>query len=116
MHDDVLKYFPQLALVVALHLSDDRGIPMHLEANGLFHLGFGKYSTLNLQYAADHFRITVAEAQAVRDHLASGSGYDETKYLIFIAQQKPRYHVEADAAIALLDSLIAKQESANASV
>lgn len=38
MHDDVLRHFPKLADVVALHLADTFGVPMHAEANGWYWL------------------------------------------------------------------------------
>jgi hypothetical protein len=37
-HDELLKYFPKFAPLVALHLSDIDGVPMHAEANGWYWL------------------------------------------------------------------------------
>jgi len=44
LHDDILKFWPKLAPVIALHLSDDKGVPMHAEANGWYQLA-GYYQT-----------------------------------------------------------------------
>lgn len=37
-HDEIVKIWPKLAPVVALHLSDDQGVPMHAEPNGWYWL------------------------------------------------------------------------------
>lgn len=37
-HAEILRAFPKLALIVALHLSDPDGVPMHAVANGRYHL------------------------------------------------------------------------------
>jgi len=44
VHDEVLKHFPELAPVVALHLCDDLGSPGYNGANGWYCLG-GYYQT-----------------------------------------------------------------------
>jgi hypothetical protein len=38
LHDEILEHFPSLAALVALHLSDINGKPMHAEANGWYDL------------------------------------------------------------------------------
>lgn len=38
LHGEVLKVMPELAPLVALHLCDDDGSPMHAEANGWYNL------------------------------------------------------------------------------
>ena len=38
LHDDILKHWPTLAPIVALHLSDDTGTPMHAIANSWYQL------------------------------------------------------------------------------
>jgi len=38
LHDEILEHFPSLADLVALHLSDINGKPMHAEANGWYDL------------------------------------------------------------------------------
>lgn len=36
LHDDIAKYFPKLRPIIAMHLSDDTGTPMHADANGWY--------------------------------------------------------------------------------
>jgi len=120
-HDIILKLWPELAPVVALHLSDDRGVPMHFEANGLYHLGFSPYTPPKhgLLFAARHFRISVTDAERVKAAIACAprldggtyDGYDPKAYANWCNSCLPRYQQEADAAIALLDRLIAEQEN-----
>lgn len=38
LHDAILKKFPRFADLIALHLSDIDGVPMHPEANGWYNL------------------------------------------------------------------------------
>lgn len=38
LHDDIAKYFPNLAPLIKFHLWDQSGIPMHYFANGLYWL------------------------------------------------------------------------------
>lgn len=80
IHDEILKAFPFLAPLVALHLSNsDNGEPMHAEANGFYWLagafgGFGeeyhggsgndgKDVATCLDYAASTLRISKDDAQ-----------------------------------------------------
>lgn len=77
-------------------------------------LGIGKWSELNLDWAASHFRISKEEAEDLRVSLFSPmaeierqghkQAYDRHKYLVWLAQQKPRYHQEAETAIEWLES------------
>jgi len=134
IHDDILAHWPELAPVVRLHLSDDVGTPMHAEANGWYMLAgyFGgageKYHAGNgmrhfgteyrlptadecLASFAEHMRITVDEARVFAKDLR-----DRTPDLLrlggralmatWIEEQAPRWKAEADAAVAVLDSLI----------
>lgn len=50
-HDVVLRLWPRLAPVVALHLCDDNGMPMHAEANGWYQLA-GYYGGAGETYHA----------------------------------------------------------------
>jgi hypothetical protein len=60
-HKEILKHFPRFANLAALHLSDIDGTPMHTLENGCYHLGLGKFSELNYDFAKKHFRCTDAE-------------------------------------------------------
>lgn len=55
LHEDTLKLWPELAPVVALHLCDDTGIPMHAEANGWYQLA-GYYQTDDRYHAGNSRR------------------------------------------------------------
>jgi hypothetical protein len=44
IHDEILKYFPHLAPLVEVHLSDCDGLPMHAEANARYWAGLSKWS------------------------------------------------------------------------
>lgn len=84
VHDEILKHWPELADLAALHLSDIEGVPMHALENGLYFLGSGweasyrKAATPDERMAivARHFRISV---QHVRDELVPllGDGWTE---------------------------------------
>jgi hypothetical protein len=86
-HEEILRYWPKFADIVALHLSDIDGAPMHGVANGwydlagalggageTFHRGNSEtYGRLDvsragcLQLFADHFRITIEAVSAIHD-------------------------------------------------
>lgn len=82
-HETILKRWPHLAPLAALHLSDINGAPMHAEANGWYQLagalpdGAGeRYHAGNsdrkptndecLQTFADHCRVSLDAARAMR--------------------------------------------------
>jgi hypothetical protein len=141
LHDKILKYWPELAPVVALHLSDSNGVPMHAEANAWYqlagyyggvneqyHAGNGKRQHWNadgtfngyrestpeecLQSFAKYVRIDIDTARNLASSLKGHQSPWEvvrTRFKVWIETQKPRWQCEADAAIALLDSLRAKE-------
>jgi hypothetical protein len=62
IHDDIIKHFPQLQLLVDLHLADEDGVPMHAYENAAYWAGQTKYQALNVKVLAKHLRITQDEA------------------------------------------------------
>lgn len=60
MHDTIVEHFPQFADLVALHLSDHNGVPMHAEANGAYYLRECELSTFD-----NHMRFTPADVPAL---------------------------------------------------
>lgn len=152
MHAEVARYWPQLQPVIALHLSDDAGVPMHAEANGWYHLagyyggageryhgGNGERQHWNpdgsfngyrfstplecLQTFADHVRIDIEAAKLLAERfkqdasIAPAGESPQAPYwrrvrdafAFWLESQRPRFKAEADAAVALLDSLVAAQ-------
>jgi hypothetical protein len=41
IHEEIVKHFPQLQLLVDIHLADDEGVPMHAYANAAYFAGHG---------------------------------------------------------------------------
>ena len=112
-HDLVLKHFQQFADLVALHLSDINGAPMYALENGFYHLGGTHWQKPNFAIAADHFRITEAQARALAADLF-GHSFSETagflskgeaekakaRLAVWVEAQRPRWKAEADACVA----------------
>jgi len=61
-HETILKGFPELAPVVALHLCNEDGQPMHAVANGVYHI-----QKRDLKAVMSHFRIDEEEAKQLID-------------------------------------------------
>jgi hypothetical protein len=122
-HDAILALFPQYADLAALHLSDIDGVPMHAEANGWYQLagalgGAGeRYHGGNdeaygrpadpLGAFARHCRITIEEAEAIRDAVGWWRGHSPDGWKAARAQwggimeaMRPRWKAEAEACIA----------------
>jgi hypothetical protein len=85
IHDEILKHWPELADLAALHLSDDTGQPMHAAGNGWYWMagalgGVGeryhggtstpaKTPDECLRIFADHVRLSLLDAAKVRDEV-----------------------------------------------
>lgn len=85
VHDEVLRNFPDLADLVALHLADIDGVPMHAVANGEYF-----YRQGNVDAAARTLRV------AVEDLPADLSPAD---FKAYAESQRDRWKSEADAVI-----------------
>lgn len=87
LHEEILRVFPKLAPLIALHLSDADGQPMHASANGLYLIAGFVPGNLAQEYhgangsspktpeeckriACDHLRITEEQVDALAAHLA----------------------------------------------
>jgi hypothetical protein len=88
IHDVILRLFPKLGPIVALHLSDINGVPMHAVANGRYWLEQGQPET-----AAKLWRCSVNDLPTVEDVEA------------FVDAQRDRWQGESNAAYALLQTL-----------
>lgn len=126
IHGEILRHWPELAPVVALHLSDDTATPMHSEANGWYWLA-GYYGGAGQQYHgangssgkapeeclrifAEHIRVPLDEARHLAKVWQRGVEYSEARapFRAWLAAQGARFAAERDAAIALLDSMAPK--------
>lgn len=111
-HTVILRSFPGLKDLAALHLSDIDGLPMHAVGNGWYFLcgtvvgGHGaKFHAGNtsnplspdecLRVLASHFRISLDEARGLSETIVS-----EDALAAWVETQKPRFKAEAVAAIA----------------
>jgi len=66
LHSEILSLWPDLADLVAMHLADwPTGRPMYAAQNGAYHLGLTKWEARNNRHVADHFRLTMAQAEAL---------------------------------------------------
>lgn len=110
IHDEILKAFPQLADIAALHLSDMDGKPMHSFENGKYWAGFTKYEDGNTKHLADLWRIgqnraaglTFDSLMVQAQEIEADTGETvlaETLLKEFHDRQLPRWKQEADAVI-----------------
>lgn len=91
LHDRILKAFPELAPVVACHLADDTGTPMHAAANSLYWLNKGDRAAAARTLAIDLAELPTFETEA--EHAA------------FVAALRPYWRLMAARAIETLDRL-----------
>ena len=57
IHETILHYWPQLAPLVEIHLSDDTGEPMHAAANAAYWSGLTKYQAADLDKLTRHLHV-----------------------------------------------------------
>lgn len=106
MHEDVLRVWPGLAPLVALHLSDDRGVPMHAVANAAYWLGLGDpryvpegapvWKNFEDLWRVDH-------ARAVELYNYANADPHPTAALEFLAKgEMERWQREADEGVRLI--------------
>lgn len=118
-HDIIAERLPELRDVIALHLSDMDGAPMHAESNGWYWLAGAvdvgeKYHGSNgsnakgadecMRIFADHVRMPKAEAIRIVGRFANlvkAEGKDAARkaFGAWIDAQRPRWKAEADALI-----------------
>lgn len=125
LHEDVVRVWPELQPVLALHLSDDRGIPMHAEANGWYwlagyyggagepyHGGHARHPQTCLEIFASLMRVSPDSAAILADTFRcaktiSSASWADVRALFhtWIQDQLPRWQDEADRAIVVLERL-----------
>jgi hypothetical protein len=112
-HELILEKHPDLADLVALHLSDIDGQPMHALENGFYWLGGTHWQRPDYAIAAKHFRISEQMArQLVRDYFGmsfsetasflskAAAAKAKTKLAEWVDAQGPRWKAEAETCIA----------------
>lgn len=106
-HDDVLKRRPDMADIVALHLSSVTGEPMHALANAWYWWGDSEGRGTNLRPGRDrldalarHLRIDRADVDALDlpTFRMAGDEYP-AEFVAFVDAQRERWQREADAVI-----------------
>lgn len=118
-HELIAERLPELRDVIALHLCDMDGAPMHAECNGWYWLAGvvdvgAKYHGGNgssaksadecLRIFADHVRMPKAEAVRIVGRFAKmvkaeGVGAARKAFGEWIDEQRPRWEAEANALI-----------------
>lgn len=115
MHEEILMAHPELADMVALHLSDINGVPMHAVENGWYWLssslgGLGeKYFHANKEEAFDffckHCRIDAGEGVTIMANILNWYTLTESPdtakavWVEICESMKPRWKKEAEASI-----------------
>lgn len=100
--DEMVRHFPEAAPIVALHLSDPDGVPMHAEANGWYwyssYDGQGTHNNwdnrTDYDVACDYLRMPAIPGPQNRRTFGE-----------LVDAQRSRWAVEAHEARALLESL-----------
>lgn len=87
LHGRILKAFPKLAPIVALHLSDENGVPRHAVDNGWY------WYERDRETAARYLRVAPEDLP---------EGMDREAFVAFIDLQRPRWRTEALQAFAFL--------------
>lgn len=125
MHEEILAQWPDLFDFVALHLSDDDGAPTYAEVNGWYWFAgtfdngaWERYHGSSRDYRgrqshtpddclrifANHARITIEEAQHLRERIkVHHDNYEPSRMraecIAWLEEQRPRWKREADALI-----------------
>lgn len=119
IHDEIVHHLPQLAPLVAVHLSDDRGVPMHCYANAAYWAGHTKYQKRDLAHLARHLRVTETQAQEMCEYIAEFWGeLDEvtTPEMAWAdvcdnCDMETYWAKQAAAALALLNQVVHQEEA-----
>jgi len=129
LHDEILAQWPDLAPLVALHLSDINGVPLHAEANGWYWLA-GAAGGLQQQFHGSndsarhtpeqcvdilcgHLRIAREDAALLIARVKSraaamGMSSARSWFNAYVAGQARRWKAEAEKAIADFGLEVAK--------
>lgn len=109
-HDEILCAFPELQPVVAMHLADDDGVPMHALANGWYFYSGGarRWEESHGEPWHNHEQLSDRERAARALNIPPEDlpeGMDKDAFTAFAESLRPRWAEQAAAARALLGSL-----------
>ena len=116
MHEDILRHAPEYAPAVALHLSDENGVPMHALDNAWYWAGGvvpyrregkpGEPAVPNAPYLASHLRISLADAEKIITDVWEGRT-SKAGLAAMVEAMKPRWKAEALAVIQWMQEVTA---------
>lgn len=91
IHDEILKAFPDMSDIVALHLSDTDGVPTYAVENGWYHNGGTKWQEYKKDILASHLRITPEQADIIHNNCK-----DKEAFAAVIDSMREGWKEEAD--------------------
>ena len=68
IHKEIVKHFPQLQLLVDIHLADEEGVPMHAYANAAYWAGHTRWEK-DSDTLAKHLRVTKDQANKMTTYI-----------------------------------------------
>lgn len=106
LHDRIARAFPKLAPVIALHLADETGAPMHAEANGWYwYSDYDGKGTNVSPHSEPLYSMTPHERGAQYLRIAPDAlpkGMTRPEFASFVETLREQWQREADAALAFL--------------
>lgn len=139
LHESIVKWFPEFAPVVHVHLADHRGEPMYAVENAIYWAGLsswtdtgkqkmsprGKYDPAELFEVdvegiewspvrlANHLRVPVSQARAIRAYVIDAGGSYREGMRFCLRGLADQWQREADEAAAVIADLIHKNNNNN---
>jgi hypothetical protein len=109
MHDEILRFFPDAAPVVAVHLSTEDGVPIHAFENARYWLGWTAYpEARDIDVFQRHLRIRDDEIESVVFEFAILADAEKDNALrSLIEKLSKRWQHEADLARYTIEYLAA---------
>ena len=68
IHEEIVKHFPQLQLLVDIHLANEEGVPMHAYANAAYWAGHTRWEK-DSDTLAKHLRVTKDQANEMTTYI-----------------------------------------------
>lgn len=110
MHELIREAFPELEPVIAVHLADDLGVPMHAVANGwYFYSGQAReYEERHPKSYLNPDRLNDLERAARALHIPASelpAFMGKEKFEAFAEGLRPRWREQSDAARTVLEAM-----------